>query len=72
MKKKFTKIKGLVVIKGVKFNDNRGYFREIHKKKMLKNIDLKFWCMSKSKKGVLRRNVNYNYLIILKLRIAPI
>ena len=48
-----TKFNGLKVIQGLRFDDTRGYFREIHKKKNFKK-DLIFWCMSKSKKNVLR------------------
>jgi len=54
MKKTSTKIKGLLIVHGIRFNDNRGYFREIFKEKILKQLNLKFWCMSKSKRGVLR------------------
>ena len=49
-----TKFKGLRVIKGVKFDDSRGYFREIFLNKLFKKKKFIFWCMSKSKKNVLR------------------
>ena len=49
-----TKIKGLKVIKGVNHYDNRGYFRETFKNNFFKNKKFIFWCMSKSKKNVLR------------------
>ena len=49
-----TKIKGLKIINGLKFSDDRGYFREIFKNKIIKKQDLIFWCMSTSKKDVLR------------------
>ena len=78
MKKISTGIKGLIIVQGLKFNDYRGYFREIHKKKIFKKIDLKFWCMSKSKKGVLRglhlqlRSSQYKFISVLKGRIIDV
>ena len=45
---------GLKKIRGQNYYDNRGYFREIFKKKFFKNHKFKFWCMSKSKKNVIR------------------
>ena len=53
MKYQNTKFKDLKVYHGIKFDDNRGYFREVFKEKFLKK-KLIFWCMSKSKKNVLR------------------
>jgi len=53
MKYQKTKFKDLKIYKGVKFNDSRGYFREVFKDNFLKK-KLIFWCMSKSKKNVLR------------------
>ena len=49
-----TKLKGLKIIKGKKHYDNRGYFREVLKKKNLKNNKFIFWCVSSSKKNVIR------------------
>ena len=49
-----TKFNGLKIIEGIKFNDSRGYFREIFLKKLFKKKKFIFWCMSKSKKNVLR------------------
>ena len=49
-----TKFKGLRIIEGVKFDDSRGYFREIFINKLFKKKKFIFWCMSKSKKNVLR------------------
>ena len=54
MKIKKTNFEGLKIIEGKKFLDKRGYFRETNKKKYIKNINFIFWCMSKSKKNVLR------------------
>jgi dTDP-4-dehydrorhamnose 3,5-epimerase len=48
-----TKIAGLKIIKSKNFYDSRGCFREIFKKKLIKN-KLIFGCVSKSKKNVLR------------------
>jgi len=49
-----TKFKELLIIDGIKFFDSRGYFREIFKNKFLQRKKFVFWCMSKSKKNVLR------------------
>ena len=49
-----TKFDGLKIIKGRIFYDTRGFFREIYKKSGLKNHNSVFWCVSKSKKNVLR------------------
>ena len=49
-----TKFNGLKIIGGIKFDDSRGYFREIFLKKLFKKNKFIFWCMSKSKKNVLR------------------
>ena len=49
-----TKIKGLKIIKGKNFYDKRGYFKEIYVKRKIKEHKPIFWCMSKSKKNVLR------------------
>jgi dTDP-4-dehydrorhamnose 3,5-epimerase len=54
MKIKSTKFNGLKIIDGLKFSDKRGYFREIYKKKIFSHNELVFWCMSKSKKNVIR------------------
>ena len=49
-----TKFYGLKIIKGTNHYDRRGYFRETFKNSFFKNKKLIFWCMSKSKKNVLR------------------
>ena len=49
-----TKFKDLIVFKGKRFLDSRGYFREILKAKVLPKKKMIFWCLSKSKKNVLR------------------
>ena len=49
-----TKFNGLKTIEGIKFDDSRGYFRETFSEKLFKKKRFIFWCMSKSKKNVLR------------------
>ena len=53
MKKKLTKFNGLYVFTGKRFDDKRGFLREIFKEKIL-NKKLKFTIVSSSKKNVLR------------------
>ena len=54
MKISNTKFSGLKILNGIKFDDSRGYFREIYLQKIFKKKKFIFWCMSKSKKNVLR------------------
>tara|TARA_B100001123_G_C15237845_1_gene997900 strand:+ start:411 stop:947 length:537 start_codon:yes stop_codon:yes gene_type:complete len=49
-----TKFNGLKVIRGINHYDSRGYFRETFKNSFFKNKNFIFWCMSKSKKNVIR------------------
>ena len=49
-----TNFYGLKKIKGVNHYDKRGYFREIFKNNFFKKKNFIFWCMSKSKKNVVR------------------
>ena len=49
-----TKFQGLKIIKGINYYDNRGYFRETFKNSFFQNKKFVFWCMSKSKKNVIR------------------
>ena len=49
-----TKFFGLKIIEGVNHYDKRGYFRETFKNNFFKNKNFIFWCVSKSKKNVLR------------------
>ena len=53
MKIKKTKFKNLVILKGVKHKDNRGYLRELVLEKLIKER-FKFQILSVSKKNVLR------------------
>ena len=45
---------GLKKINGINHYDKRGYFREISKNDFFKKKNFIFWCMSKSKKNVVR------------------
>ena len=49
-----TKFQGLKIIKGINYYDNRGYFRETFKNSFFQNKKFIFWCLSKSKKNVIR------------------
>ena len=49
-----TKFQGLKIIKGINHHDKRGYFRETFKNIFFKKKKFIFWCMSRSKKNVLR------------------
>tara|TARA_Y100000590_G_C15739767_1_gene1019834 strand:- start:1745 stop:2257 length:513 start_codon:yes stop_codon:yes gene_type:complete len=49
-----TKFVGLKIIKGKSHYDYRGCFRETFKNKFFKNKNFVFWCMSKSRKNVVR------------------
>ena len=49
-----TKFKGLKILKDINYYDTRGYFREILKKNYFGKRNFVFWCMSKSKRNVLR------------------
>ena len=53
MKIKKTKFKNLIILKGVKHKDNRGYLRELVLEKLIKE-NFKFQILSVSKKNVLR------------------
>lgn len=49
-----TKIDGPKIIKSQIFKDKRGFFKEVYKKNIFKNIDFPFDVMSYSKKNILR------------------
>ena len=64
-----TKFYGLKIIEGVNHYDKRGYFRETFKNNFFKNKNFIFWCVSKSKKNVIRglhlqKNFNKIYLFL--------
>ena len=75
---KNTKFKGLKIINGKVFFDNRGFFREIFKKNLLKKYKPIFWCLSKSKKNVLRgihiqtKNSQEKFVTVLKGKIIDV
>ncbi len=48
-----TKIKDLIILRSKVHKDNRGFFKEINKKKIL-NKNLIFDCLSKSKRNTIR------------------
>ena len=54
MKISATEFRGLKVFNGKTHLDNRGAFRELFIKKKTKGFQGIFWCMSKSKKNVVR------------------
>ena len=49
-----TRFRALKVIKEITHYDKRGYFREILRNTFFKNKNFIFWCVSKSKKNVIR------------------
>ena len=78
MKIQKTAFKGLKIIIGKTYYDSRGFFREIYKKKILKNHRPIFWCTSKSKKNVLRglhlqtRNTQEKFVSVIKGKILDV
>ena len=54
MKIKLTRFKGLKVFQGKTYLDSRGAFRELFLKNKTQSFQSIFWCMSKSKKNVIR------------------
>ena len=78
MKFKNTNINGLIIIKGKNFYDKRGFFKEIFKKKNFKHHKPIFWCMSKSKKNVLRglhlqtKNSQEKFVSVVKGKILDV
>ena len=49
-----TNFHGLKIIKGINYHDKRGNLREIFKNSFFKNEKFIFWCISRSKKNVIR------------------
>ena len=49
-----TKIDGPMILKSTVYIDRRGYFKEVYRKNILKNLDFPFDIMSFSKKNALR------------------
>ena len=78
MKSKNTKINGLKIISGKNHYDSRGFFKEIYVKKKFQNHKPIFWCMSKSKKNVLRglhlqtKNSQEKFVSVIKGKILDV
>ncbi len=78
MRVKKTKFKGLKVISGINYHDSRGFFREIYRDKILRPYKPIFWCVSKSKKNVLRglhlqkNNSQAKFVSVLKGKILDV
>ena len=73
-----TKFQGLKIIKREIFYDSRGHFQEVYKRIKLETHKPIFWCMSKSKKNVLRglhlqtKNTQEKFLSVLKGKILDV
>ena len=73
-----TPFEGLKLIKGKTFYDNRGFFREILRNKLVKSNKFIFWSISKSKKNTLRglhlqiRNSQAKFVSVLKGKIYDV
>ena len=73
-----TKFKGLKVIKGENHLDRRGAFREVFIKNKMEEFNGIFWCMSKSRKNVVRglhiqKKVNQaKYISVVKGKIFDV
>ena len=73
-----TKFKGLKVIKGENHLDRRGAFREVFIKNKMEEFNGIFWCMSKSKKNVVRglhiqkKNNQAKYISVIKGKIFDV
>ena len=73
-----TKFRGLKIIKGMSYYDKRGCFREIFKNNFFKNKKFIFWCMSKSKKNIIRglhlqkKNQQDKFVSVIKGRIFDV
>ena len=73
-----TKFSGLKIIVGSTFYDQRGFFREIFKNRLIKNYKPIFWCISKSKQNVLRglhlqkRSSQAKFVCVLKGKILDV
>ena len=78
MKLKNTKFKDLKIVNGINFYDQRGFFREIYKAKLFNKYKPIFWCVSKSKKNVLRglhiqkKNKQGKFVSVLKGKIFDV
>jgi len=72
------KINGIKIFKSDLKKDSRGFFKEVYKKKKLKNKELIFHCLSYSKKNVLRglhiqtKKPQAKYLTVIKGKIFDV
>ena len=72
------KISGIKIFKSDIYKDNRGFFKEVYKKNIIKNNELIFHCTSSSKKNVLRglhiqiKNSQAKFLTVLKGKIFDV
>lgn len=72
-----TKFKGLLVIKGERYNDSRGFFREVVRENII-NQNFPFQITSSSKKNVIRglhfqkKNSQGKYVTVIKGKIIDI
>ena len=72
-----TKFKDLLIFEKKYFTDNRGYFLELYKRKIIKK-DFPFTCISYSKKNVIRglhlqtKNTQAKYVSVLKGKILDV
>ena len=77
MKIRKTKFKDLIVFQKKYFKDNRGYFLELYKKKIVKK-NFPFTCISFSKKNVIRgmhmqkKNPQAKFISVLKGKILDV
>ena len=73
-----TEMKGLKIIEGKNYYDSRGFFKEIFIKKKFKIHKPLFWCMSKSKRNVLRglhlqtKNSQEKFVSVIKGKILDV
>jgi dTDP-4-dehydrorhamnose 3,5-epimerase len=72
-----TKFKGLLVVKGKRYNDSRGFFREVVRENIL-NQNFPFQITSSSKKNVIRglhfqkKNSQGKYVTVIKGKIIDV
>ena len=71
-------INGIKIFKSTIYKDNRGFFNEVYKKKILPKKELIFHCTSNSKKNVLRglhlqtKNPQSKFLTIIKGKVFDV
>ena len=71
-------IRGIKIFKSKNFYDDRGYFKEVYKEKLLTKKKLIFDCVSNSRKNVLRglhlqtKNPQAKFLTVIKGKIFDV